>query len=104
MCDSNNSVKSMDINKFYGRNKIKHLNIEHLRRKQALSKVEKYVASRKAADALALRMYDHKTDVCNKKSNILTSHPNDYAVFAKQDEAIQFCYNKVHLYNYILFD
>ena len=101
MCDSKDSVKSIEINKFYGRKRIKHLDIKNLRRKQNLIKVEKYVASRKAADALSLRMYDHKTDLCEPKSNILTSHPKDYAVFAKQDEAIKFSHDKVNPYNSI---
>ena len=101
MCDSNDSVKSIEINKFYGRKRIKHLDIKNLRRKQNLIKVEKYVASRKAADVLSLRMYDHKTDLCEPKSNILTSHPKDYAVFAKQDEAIKFSHDKVNPYNSI---
>jgi len=87
-----NSVKGLEIDKFYGRKKTMHLDIDHLRRKQKLHSVEKYVSSRKSADALALRNYGNRQNCC-KKSNI-TSHSTKYSIFGKQEDAIRFSHEK----------
>ena len=98
LAESINSVKGFEINKFYGRKKTMHLDIDHLRRKQKLLSVEKYVSSRKSADALALRNYGKRQNCC-KKSNI-TCHSTKYRIFGKQEDAIRFSHEKV--YNLII--
>ena len=95
------SIKGFEINKFYGRKKTMHLDIDHLRRKQRLHSVEKYVSSRKSADALALRNYNKRQNCC-KKSNI-TSHSTKYSIFGKQEDAVRFSHEKVYvlIFSYI---
>ena len=94
ICGSNHSVKGIETSTFYGRKKIKHLDIKHLRRKHNLCKVERYVSSKKSADALALRNYGNKKN-CSRNGSIITSHPTHYNVFSKQEEAIKFSIEKV---------
>ena len=95
LAESMNSVKGLEINKFYGRKKTVHLDIDHLRRKQKLHSVEKYISSRKSADAFALRNYGKRQNCC-KKSNI-TSHSTKYSIFGKQEDAIRFSHEKVYI-------
>ena len=95
MSEVNHSVRGIQINKFYGRTKTKHLDMKNIRRKHKLSKVENFIASRKSADALALRIYDFKKENSPRKHNIITYYSKEYAVFSKQEDAIKFSHEKV---------
>ena len=95
MCDSNKPFKGFAIGSFYGKKKQNDLYIRQTRRKQKLEKLEKYVTSKKSADAVALNIYHYNKYPDKYVGNIVSSHSKTHVVFSKQNEAIFFSQNKV---------
>ena len=96
MCDSKLRFDGCEINRFYGK-KQNLLDIRQLRRKQKLAKFEKYVASKRSADAVALNNYSYITNSQRSAGNIVTSHSKVHVVFSKQNDAISFSLNQVRV-------
>ena len=95
MCDSNKPVKGLATGIFYGKKKQNYLYIRQIRRKQKLENLEKYVTSKKSADAVALNIYHYNKYPDKDVRNIVSSHSKSHVVFSKQNEAICFSQNKV---------
>ena len=96
MCESKPRFKGCEKGSFY-RKKQNFLDIRQLRRKQKLEKFEKYVASKRSADAVALNNYSYITNSKSSAGNIVTSHSNIHAVFSKQNDAINFSLHQVRV-------
>lgn len=105
MCDSEKPFAGFRTSSFYGKKKEKSFdrdNISGLRRKRKLEKFEKYVASKKPADAVSLSIYTYNTNGSEGVENIFTSHSRTNTVFSKQNDAIKFSQDKVRNWPYSL--
>lgn len=94
MCDSTKPFKGFPICSFYGTKKLNNLHILKTRRKLKLDKLEKYVTSKRSADAVALNIYHYNKYPDENVRNIVTSHSKTHVVFSKQNDAIWFSQNK----------
>ena len=95
MCDSNKPFKGFASGSFYGKKKENYLNIRQKRRKQKLEKHEKYVISKRSADAVALNIYHYNKYPDRDVRNIVSCYSKTHVVFSKQNDAICFSQNKV---------
>ena len=95
MCDSTKPFKGFPLCSFYGTKKLNNLHILKTRRKLKLDKLEKYVTSKRSADAVALNIYHYNKYPDENVRNIVTSHSKTHVVFSKQNDAIWFSQNKV---------
>ena len=94
------SFAGFKTNNFYCKRKERCPNsadVQDMRLKRKLRDNEKYVASKKAADAVSLNRHKHESAYKNIVGGIITSPSKEHIVFSKQDDAINFSQNKVIL-------
>ena len=92
------SFAGFKTNNFYCKRKERCPNsadVQDMRLKRKLRDNEKYVASKKAADAVSLNRHKHESAYKSIVGGIITSPSKEHIVFSKQDDAIHFSQNKV---------